>query len=268
MTDNKQDIISIPFGDVYSFEAIKQSSRLQDEMNDGGVYIWGLVFPNLNHQPTGSPIDNTERFDKTSQMFIPYYVGQSEENLWNCFNQRHNNPSKNNLYTILSYDYIKEFYKDCKFPEMLGIGSNRNRKWFDDEKEYFQGKIIYYNNYQILKHLYGFSCYELAVEENYSTEYVETALRNANKISEADMFKNYRKKFFKKTFFCYAKGFEKKGFKYKDFENYIFYCLKGKTVSKHDSFRTVQQNFSSFTINPTSPLKLFKPTISQCFMGY
>ena len=265
MTKDKAFPITIQFSSLYSFDKIQS---LKNDMNEGGVYIWGLIFQKQNNQPTGCPLNNNEAFDEVKHIFIPYYVGQSEGNLWNCFNQRHNNPSKNNLYTILSYDYIKEFYKDCKFPEMLGIGSNRNRKWFDDEKQYFQGKIIYCNNYHILKHLYNFSCEELAVQENYSTGYVEAALRNANKIPEADMFGNYRKEIFKKTFFCYAKGFKTETLGYKDFENYIFYRLKGKTVSKHDSFRTVQQKFSSFTINPNSLLKLFKPTISQCFMGY
>jgi hypothetical protein len=257
--------IRMKFSDVYSFGNLVQ---LEGKMNEGGVYIWGLVFLRQNNKLIGYPVDNTESFDKAKHIFIPYYVGQSGKNLWDCFSQRHNNSLRNNLYLILSYDYIKYFYNDSHFPEMLGSGCNRKRGWFEKDKQYFKGKIVYYNNYPILQDLYQFNNGELALQETYSTQYLRDALVKAKKIPDARNLEKYRNAFFRKMFFCYAKGFRTNELNYEDFETYIFYRLKGKTISKHLTLEYAIQKFASTSVNIKSSLNLFKPTISRIFNGY
>ena len=151
--------IIIRFSKLHSFKDIK---NLKKNINAPGIYIWGLVFPKKNSQPIGNPIDNTETFDKNKHIFIPYYVGQSEKSVLSCFNGRHNYSNKNNRYLILSYKYIKEFYKDPNFEEMLDTGPNRERAWVTSKKDYFKGKIIYYNNYYVIKHIYDLKHGQLA----------------------------------------------------------------------------------------------------------
>lgn len=259
--------VEINFSELLSYKKLqgKELQGLKEAMSKPGVYIWGLIFQRQNDQPFGEPFDNTTSFNSSEHTFIPYYVGQSGTSLWNCFKQRHTNSLRNNLYLILSYDYIKEFYKDPFFPENIESGANKPRKWFI--QNYFDSRIIYYNNYHILQHLYQLDCSAFPVQENYSTQSFRSVLEKVNKKEQVKLLDEYIHTFYKKLYFCYTTS-KPPGLDHEDLESYIFYRLKGKTISKHKSFEKVKQRFSSLEINIPPTLGLFKDTISRCFCGY
>ncbi|MFC2111195.1 hypothetical protein ACFLQ5_01950 [Bacteroidota bacterium] len=269
----KNTIIDFKFSPLYSYNKLG-SSELEEEMNKGGVYIWGLSYKkNKNGQPIGKPFNNANPFDNEKHMFIPYYVGQSATNLLKCFKDRHDNHLLNNLYLLLSYDYIKKFYKDDYFPESIGIGPNKERNWFKEKSDHFKNNILYYNNYDILKQLYDLQENNFSKQASYPVECFKYILKNAGKYEEAEILQRYIDSFFKKMFFCYANFNQEPSdfLTYADFESYIFYLLKGKTISKHLKLETVIKKFDSantkVTIND-DPLNIFKSTISRCFSGY
>ncbi|MFL5739905.1 MAG: hypothetical protein ACJ75B_06785 [Flavisolibacter sp.] len=258
------NIIKISFRNLHSFGNLQ---GLTLPTNAGGVYIWGPVFKkNKNNKPVGSPLSNSVVFNPSNHIFIPYYVGQSQDKLLYCF-KRHNNPLSNNRYLRLEYNYMKHFFNDPLFPEMIETGVNQPRTWFNKNPGHFTNKIIYYNNSMVLKGIYGLT-FTPDKDGSFRINTVKRDLASAGRTNEIKVLNRYVP-LFDKMFFCYATGFNTApSLKYKDFEAYIFYRLKGKTASKHDHYDRMKKKFCGLRIKINSGLYLFKPDICRCFNGY
>ncbi|RYZ91395.1 MAG: hypothetical protein EOP04_00465 [Proteobacteria bacterium] len=242
--------------------------------NVGGVYIWGYVFETVNEVLVGCPIPNDVQFNSSIHMFIPVYVGKGGESILSCFEGRHNNSRKNDNYIILSNNYLKEFFCDSNFPEHLGTGANNSHEWFEGKEKYFKDKIHFYNNYHLLKGIYELDCNRFTPKESYSVDELIQVLKQNGKGDEAQALYTSKYSNNDNRYFCYASiASLPDDVSYTDLEAYIFYLLKGKTVSQHTGLNTLVKHLRGRTVavkcsEESLRDRLFKEEISNEFNGY
>lgn len=268
-------LIRVDFSNVYSLVDL-QKQEVREAMDHKGVYIWGFVFSKVGKNLSKSPIDSSMNiiFDPKIHVFIPFYTGQStNDTVLKCIESRHANSSESSVrskYIILSHQYLTSFYNDDYFPIDLGKKSEPIRKWFDRDSKRFQGKLLYYNNRDILTRLYDLHPDQLpkTANDDYPSDQFIKVLRQNNRHHDAELLAKHILEYRSKIFFCYTvSNILEFKLNPRNLETYLYYRLIGKTCSQHYSFAYAKSKFEGFHVEINSQAKIFKETISEGFNG-
>ena len=218
-----------------------------------GIYIWGFLSDiKIEKLKDFSEQHEIPKFNKESELFIPYYVEKEEEE--------------------------KE---EVDFP-IKTDNSNIYQKYFDLNKK--QKNIVYYNNSDFLKKVYGDF---IKVDETKKTENPIDVINKENnnliKDTLKEMYDDSNQKEHKNNlWFCYAELKRNTDFvkcKLEDFETLTFYSLKGKTISKTGKLEAIsdtiavkcEENLKSIfksEINSKNSLLTIKNKTNIEFPGY
>ena len=258
-----------------------------------GIYIWGFLSDiKIEKLKDFSEQHEIPKFNKESELFIPYYVGLDSD-LFDRIN-KHKGFDKYDArkYTRMSEEYMLKFFKqkvekeeeekeEVDFP-IKTDNSNIYQKYFDLNKK--QKNIVYYNNSDFLKKVYGDF---IKVDETKKTENPIDVINKENnnliKDTLKEMYDDSNQKEHKNNlWFCYAELKRNTDFvkcKLEDFETLTFYSLKGKTISKTGKLDAIsdtiavkcEENLKSIfksEINSKNSLLTIKNKTNIEFPGY
>jgi hypothetical protein len=248
-----------------------------------GIYIWGFVSDiKIENFKDFSEEHKIPKFNKENELFIPYYVGLDSD-LFDRIN-KHKGFDKYDArkYTRMSEEYMKKFFKEKAYP-IKTDNSNINKDYFDlniNEQE----NIVYYNNSDFLKKVYGDF---IKVDETKKTENPIDVINKDNNNLIIDTLKEMyddsnQMKHKNNLWFCYAELKRNTDFvkcKLEDFETLTFYSLKGKTISKTGKLEAIsdtiavkyKDNLKSIfksEINSKNSLLIIKNKTNVEFPGY
>lgn len=240
-----------------------------------GIYVWGFMYEYDGELQ--KPIDFSEKhiidnyYNNGCNLpknwrFLPYYVGKKEDSIFDRIKThhkiRHGDATK---YIRLSFDYLKYFFKDPDFPIKYNRVRNINQVIKKFQKN--QNAIDYFNHYDFLNLKYPNSA--LKANGRNLSDYPITDQRDSfgmefnDTLNEIIILKN-------NFWFCYL-PIEDTNLNLVDFESFVFWSLKGATVSQTKKFEYINKKLR---IIDNTGLDIFKLndknelTPSSYFSGY
>ena len=252
-----------------------------------GIYIWGFIYhskgPKSGELKRFNNKENNPNFDKTTMKFIPYYVGETTNPLFDRLTD-HQNVRKNasaKKYMRLSIEYLKSFYKDndTNFKGIFPIHINDTefdnglKKLIEENKP--KKTVEYFNNEEILLKIYGEGKIEIngtKTPKHYpitEQKYIKTGKPIHDTlyaiVGESDPNDPTKNKNMNNFWFCYATIPESEKGKLKLYESDTYFSLKGKTIGQTGTFKkkmsctiidnTGMEIFRSVSEVLTSPMK-------------
>jgi hypothetical protein len=201
------------------------------DLNQPGIYIWGNLFDVNEKRELMNPTDCNPanfKYKPEKHQLIPYYVGKIESSLFNRLNTHRNvtigHASK---YIRFSYDYWKEFFKDPlysrKSQDLIHLVQNRTNS------------VIYHNDAAVLRLIYP-TMNIVQVGNNHPITH--QLLNNQPLLDTLDEVVNGLKNFW----FCFCPINKNDLSRLKEFEDYAFYSLKGKTTSNIGNYKNQDRN--------------------------
>jgi hypothetical protein len=267
----------------FHFDEFDQKGKFIAQRNSGclqpdvpGIYIWGFVYHKIDGK-LGEPTSGIVKLNNSHQ-FIPHYVGiHQKEPIFKRIKQHHDTNKNENTkkYIRFSKEYMKEFFvSESGFP--IHIGNNFVSKKFDQLVKLNKcvTNITYHNHCDVLLSAQPtLSPSPVRGQNNPITDWDGTngkSLLLTPTIDTLDWLVNTLNNFW----FCFIPLSQQdcnlNNLTHVDIETYVYYCLKGKTISNTNhcpkSNPTIQ-----WTIDKTAR-NLFKngnnPEPSYFFPGY
>lgn len=262
---------TLDFHGPFHFNDINKNGQIKNDRNPNnspapdkpGIYIWGFMYY-YNYDGLTEPVDFKKddiRFNENKMKFIPYYVGEHKKSIINRICQHHKIQEGDRAkYLRLSNDYMKEFFKDNCFPIHTNTKKHKeNIKCI--VKSNSSTKITYCNYPEILQMIYpnlkivcngrnGTDC-PITLQKIFNQELPDT-------LSDLIYLKN-------NFWFCYANLLNATTSEIKQHETYVYYALKGKTISNTGKCPVKSNGIS---INNCTSSDIFKESPSEIFNGY
>ncbi|MFZ4106341.1 hypothetical protein [Flavobacterium sp.] len=213
------------------------------KLNVPGIYIWGFMYSKKDNTVFNSldcKIETNKKYDGRNMQFIPYYVGKKTDSIFDRINEHYEVRSNSNSikYTRLSYDYLKEFFKDHSFPINIG------KSYINDFIRLgYENKVNYYNHLGFLCTKYRVNMNKLIKNGFVFKSILDVPIVDYNFLNDKDTLYNLvGKENYNNFWFCFAEfSCNKKLIKtyLESFETLTYYSLKGKTISKTQEFSKI-----------------------------
>jgi hypothetical protein len=231
-----------------------------------GVYVWGFAYNKngLLH------FDELTEFNAETMSFLPYYVGKSESSVIDRVRQhknfRYTGPKKSidaPKYIRMSENYMLHFFKDSDFP--IFTSNKKNDLIKIVKKNHPLKTVTYHNHEEVLKTIYpGCKPVKSGTDHPITLQkYID--VKDDTLFQLAEIYHNF--------FFCFIP--ETTGeLKLKYLEHYLFYCLKGKTVSQTNNNPKEGMTPKLFKLVDNTKTNILKKesngnvTASNVFPGY
>ena len=252
----------------------KKSGSLQPDVP--GIYIWGFVYEKIDGK-LSEPTEGVDILNKHNQ-FIPYYVGiHQNESIFKRIKQHHhiNKNENTKKYIRFSKEYLKEFFvSESGFP--IHVGKNFVKKNFDQLVCLNQcvTNITYHNHSEVLKSAHPkLNPAPTLGKNNPITDWDGTNGKTnllLPSIDTLDWLVNQLNNFW----FCFIPLSQHdcalNNLKHEEIETYVYYCLKGKTISRTNHCPQPNPKIT-WTMDKTAE-NLFNnrmnPEPNYCFPGY
>ena len=214
--------------------------------NTRGVYVWGFMYIYENGKFI-KPIDFLDKevlevldlyYSNKCELpenwkFLPYYVGKKEGSIFSRI-KTHQKVRQGDArkYIRLSFDYLREFFKDPLYP--VKYNRKPNLPAVLEKHQQDPNSIEYFNSDKFLNLKYP-NCILTPSGRN-STDYPITDQNdcNGNPLPDTlDKIVNQKNNFW----FCYLPIDEDKSLT--KYETFVFYSLKGKTTIQTQRFSSV-----------------------------
>lgn len=248
---------------------LKQSNGKPKQPSSSGIYVWGFMYWKNKHGGLNGPVNFSRSkivYDKKSMQFIPYYLGKSQKNMFTDRLIKHhdvrnayNFNSHADKYMRLSHGYMMSFFNDPLFP----IKTGRSNASYLNLAKMKPGQITYHNDPLVLSEIYPTLKISRVITDHPITEQKISGIPIQDTLEDLVISMN-------NFWFCYAAQDTVTKALLEHCENYSFYSLKGKTVSKT---KNCPDPDSSLSINDHTSSKIFKYvgkriTPTSCFPGY
>lgn len=268
--------ITLDFSDIHSFGELKD---LKTDLETGGIYIWGFVFEKDDSgEPTDKPLkyEVINKFDDISHCFIPYYVGKSINNIHERLISHQTEASQK--YLMFQAPYLRVFFKDPKFPSKKLTGrEDKPRAWYVQNQSFFRDKILYYKCKPMLEDIYSISTNGPDALTKIGDGYTFSSLERSLRLGGSKLLGSVQSKqahyFDKNQFFIFA-PMNCNFINHSWLEAYVYYSLKGKTISQHEELAYLENEHNQCEINIKINSEfqyvrnLFKDGTSDNFSGY
>ncbi len=230
--------------------------------NKPGIYVWGFMF-HFNNYGIITPVNFrklTPVFNKDVMKFIPYYVGKSESNIFSRIKKHHDVRNTKSLrtdadkYMRLSHGYMTKFFKDDLFP--IKVGNSSRATELINLLKIFPDTITYHNELKVLLEIYP----NLQISPSGNNHPI--TLQKIEGFCIPDTLEDLVVDM-NNFWFCFTPFSQPKN-KLTNLETYVFYSLKGKTISKTNKYNNAINNI----IIDNSNTDIFKDKPSEQFLGY
>ena len=211
--------------------------------NTSGIYVWGFMYKYENGEFI-EPIDFSDKevldfyYSNNCELpsnwkFLPYYVGKKEGSIFNRI-KTHQKVRQGDArkYIRLSFDYLREFFKDPNYP--VKYNRKENLSTVLAKHQIDTSCIEYFNSDKFLNVKYP-NCILTPSGRNL-TDYPITDQKdcNGNPLPDTlDEIVNLKNNFW----FCYLPIETDKSLT--KYETFVFYSLKGRTTSQTQRFSSV-----------------------------
>ena len=249
----------LDFKGPFHFEHL---DSLKDFANKPGIYIWGFIYEYQNMELT-DPADYSKAKSipaysepgcklNDNQLFLPYYVGLDNKLFQRISNHFYVREGNSRFYKRFSLSYMKKFFNDLGFQPTI-TSDNKNCKDSSVKQgcagcknsQLIENKSLDYINIEnCLKKIYG--AHGIHNINGNCPINIQFQSNNKEIPDTLDFIVNKLNNFW----FCYGIPDDKKA-NLKDLETYVYYSLKGKTIS----LTTKPKEINNIEIVPTDQCK-------------
>ena len=214
--------------------------------NTRGIYVWGFMYLYENGIFL-NPIDFSDKKILDSYLanncelpanwkFLPYYVGKKEGSIFSRIKTHHKvKHGDATKYIRLSFDYLREFYKDPLYPVKYNRIPNLPAVLVKHDQD--PNSIEFFNSDKFLNLKYPNSLLTPTGRNltDYPISYQKDLIGNPLP-DTLDEIVNLKNNFW----FCYLPVNQEQSLT--DFESFVFWSLKGKTISQTQNFSSVDKS--------------------------
>jgi hypothetical protein len=215
--------------------------------NTKGIYVWGFMYKYENEEFI-EPIDFSDKevldsyYSNKCELpsnwkFLPYYVGKKESNIFSRIKQHQDVRNVKSLgsdadkYIRFSHKYMPEFLKDPMFP--IKIGNPSRAMALINLIHTHPNSITYHNEKKVLQAIFpNLSIISLGTSHPITLQKIN-GVCIPDTLEDLVVMKN-------NFWFCYLPIKEDINL-IKKYESYIFWSLKGKTISVTESFSKIDK---------------------------